>query len=502
MALKQFLEKTWNRWQSEDKSVWYKGQFQYWANINIRDLKNWFCLSSKFDYKDNDRRYTYLSYNHATLIKCELTWNRILRTENTQRDAWTYDIIWTLSWNSAKFMLRFREKIRWFWSDIYSFNNTVWLWSIAPISTPTWVDPFSWIPHTFSNTTAVLNYANTMILVWDWNKLWRYVPVAKPDLPMWWKVIRIFDEDTDIKWLTMEWNYLKIYAIDWYSTLKIHYAKWTFDVEDTWLIQTITINNVYLHSVATDWITDFILVRNSIDAFQHLLYEIRWFEKNLIKKAIVDNASFDARQEFLWWPWENMFIDEWILYCPMYDWIRTFKKVDWVWSWVLQRASRDPLEFAYHCIVHWDYFYISYQYWFWWDYRERRANTQRMPPKFQEDWYVYWRIYDWWSISERKRNIKLWLWYWLNEDEASPWDIRVYLRRDIRSWHFWGWLYVKTLSDAEKVSEEVFTTTDSDFNKNWNYIEYKIELNRWSEDTTPIFNEFNLLYDYVRNINT
>ena len=43
--LKQYLENSWYRWASQDRQTWYAAQFQYWENVNIRDMKNGVLLS-------------------------------------------------------------------------------------------------------------------------------------------------------------------------------------------------------------------------------------------------------------------------------------------------------------------------------------------------------------------------------------------------------------------------------------------------------------------------
>ena len=101
--------------------------------------------------------------------------------------------------------------------------------------------------------TCVINYANTFLLVWDFNKVWRYDTTWLPP-----KLIREFDSSYLVYAMTQEWNYLKIYTSNWVST-KVHYAKGTFDVEYTWLIQTVSFVwlSINYWCVASDQWTDY-----------------------------------------------------------------------------------------------------------------------------------------------------------------------------------------------------------------------------------------------------
>ena len=96
---KQYLEKRWDRWISKDPFVWHKWQFQYWRNVNIRDIANWFALSSKLENTNDTShnptsRFIYVWYDHSRLVKIETWWfKRILLQNNGDRPATTF-LVW------------------------------------------------------------------------------------------------------------------------------------------------------------------------------------------------------------------------------------------------------------------------------------------------------------------------------------------------------------------------------------------------------------------------
>lgn len=64
---------------------------------------------------------------------------------------------------------------------------------------------------------------------------------------------------------------------------------------------------------------------------------------------------------------------------------------------------------------------------------------------------------------------------------------------------FWydksNFLSIKELTDTNSCYDIVVPTTDSDFNKTWNYLEYRVDLSTTSSTKTPILFEHSLLYD-------
>jgi hypothetical protein len=50
--------------------------------------------------------------------------------------------------------------------------------------------------------------------------------------------------------------------------------------------------------------------------------------------------------------------------------------------------------------------------------------------------------------------------------------------------------------------EKIYLTTNEDFRKDWNVLEYKVEVIRseTNPETAPIFFEYNLIYDFTNRI--
>jgi len=74
ITLKQYLENSWYRWASQDRQSGYAAQFQYWENVNIRDMKNWVCLSwGATDIDSTESAFSYFSYL-SKLLAVDVDW--------------------------------------------------------------------------------------------------------------------------------------------------------------------------------------------------------------------------------------------------------------------------------------------------------------------------------------------------------------------------------------------------------------------------------------------
>lgn len=518
--MQQILDKTWKIWQSFDPAVGFKWQFQYSRNLDVSNIKNWITLSSLVETKVTDSQTVYCVYDYGKLVRFfSISPDFIVSYSwNTDRPTTSY-VIWQTTSRVYK-AISFQNLVYGFWQwYAVTVVPNVW-WAIIDITAwITWTDPDTSITHTFGSATALMNYNNSLLLVADWNKLRRYVPVASPWLPIWWKVIRNFEDGTIIKWLTMEWNYLKIRVQDKYLQTKVHYAQWTFDVEYAGLVQTIKLENQIILSVESDMNYDYVLCRNSFDWVQYYLYRMQWVNKTLIKRTLITQWWY--RNDFMYPAWENMQIKKWILYVPMLDWIRTFRNESVssglsTWNVSAPVLSRSPFylnRYPYQCIIFWNYLYTSYQVWLYPNqtYAEDRVEIEFRPAQYQPTWFLIWLINDWLLMAMDKTNFQLNLWYLLPKPTLDsqwyptidPWKINIYLRYDRESLWLWGWWnLVKTLDNRSTLRERVLLTTDNNFRRDRNVLEYKIEFVRstTTPSIAPTFFEYNHLYDFTNRI--
>lgn len=511
-TLKQYLENSWYRWASQDRQTWYASQYQYWYWVNTRDMKNGVCLAWWYtDVATKTSPFSYFTWNSelyyidANGIIYDKNWNQML-------DTWVqHDIAphWIEFWDNVY--------IVWQWWVVRVEDS--WLTRTATDITnvfPTY--DWQWYRHAW---VCVLNYANTFLLIWDMDVVW------KMDLVLWtetFKVIRDFDSSYNVYWLTQEWNYLKIYTSNWINT-KIHYAKGTFDVEYTWLIQTISLKWLALNTwdVASDQWYDYAIFK--ITDWEYKLAKIQWYSK------------VDIRWTESWW-WEKIFTADnptiksadWVLFAAMEDWIWTFTEYNWwLWWWCCEFPLRRN-ELVMDMFKYWEYLYACV-----WNtstntYTQRYYDMSFHPEKYQSSWYIIGRVFDWWCAGLFKKNDQATITYnmpvWTSMELSYRYDRET----------FWydksNFLPIKQLTDTTNCYDIVVPTTPSKtdasllskessindlillenwnwiqledtlvipFNKTWNLLEYRFDLNTTNTSMTPILFEHSLTYyDYMR----
>lgn len=463
MALKtkQYLENSWYRWASQDRQTWYAAQFQYWENVNIRDMKNWVCLS--WGSTDLDKTFTdpvnFFTY-HSNLYAVDANW----KIYDEEWDE-VYDIGETFI--TAPLWIEFWNYVYIVWTE-WIFKTTL-IWA-ASDETPTW---YRWAGN------CVLNYANTYLLIWDLDRVWRFDNTWTP-----WTMIREFESSYNVFSMTQDWNYLKIYTSNWINT-KIHYAKGTFDVEDTWLVQTISFVWLSVNNwcVCSDQWVDYAVF--SFAPWELKLAKIQWYNKTDIKRTQT-------------WDWQKVFTSyspyitacDWVVFAATDEWIWTFTEYNgWLWWWCVEFATAKWVysmfrygEKLYVCMPDWDGWYIIRYY-----------DLSFHPSTYQPSWFIIGRVFDWWCWSLFKKNVQATVTY-----NMPTWtSMELLYRYDRSSFEYDKSKFksIKTLTDTLNCYDIVVPTTDSDFNKTWNYLEYRVDLNTTNKLKTPILFEHSLLYD-------
>lgn len=469
VAVKQYLENSWYRWASQDRQTWYAWQYQYGFGVNTRDMKNWVCLA---------------------------WWGTFMRSFNTWINVFTafwnayyingngtiYNMNWTVmadTWVTDQYAPICEE----FWSTLFViWDNAVKMvsgsWTVVNIT-----EAFpEYHGHKYRGMgQCALNFANTFLLIWDDNVLWRV------DGNLWIiKWIRIFHSWYKIYWLTQEWNYLKIYTSNWLDT-KIHYAKWTFDMEDTWLVQTITYPwlAISIWDVTADQWRDYVMFRQSERAewWSYKLAKVQWYSK------------IDIRWTQTRW-WQTIFTasdpavyaSDWVVFAGMQDWVWTFTEYNWwLWWWCCEFPTTWGQVTS--MVKYWETLYVVVK--FLNDYELFRYDMSFHPAQYQENWYIIGRVFDWWSAWLFKKNVQATVTYNMPENTS----MELSYRYDRSAFDYTsGFLQVKELEDTTTCYDIIVPTTDNNFNWTWNLLEYRFDLH-WNWYSTPILFEHSLLYN-------
>ena len=562
-TFKQYLQNRWYRWMSFDEEVAYPYQFQFWVNVNVRNRKWGVTLSSLPEYysllyrglewlcrtlsywneetialriDNNTATWLQLDKNMNVISTNNLSWwSSILDTNNDPIDVptpfWHY-ITRFRDWfffNNAGNSKCYYEPVWWWtWLDVWALVNTLaqgWeRWTIA----------YDFV------TRCVYNYADTFFLVSLAWVLLRYQPLTNnfSDTANW-KIIRYFGASKWICWLSQSGNYLKIYVTDWNIT-ECHYAQWTFDLEESWLVQTVKYEWQLLEDcLATNWDTDYGLFY--MWDWNYELREMSWYSSTLIRKTkwfylpslvspYYDRSRlfFASPVEVYWqqWPtptyvnwrrWAKARVRyrDWVLYCLMGEWIWTFTKESvwshwWVRWWVIEwDSSLSQMDFFWNEIIWLDDLDIQIDPFVYNGcYSLYRISLDEDPEYYSTSWWIIWNVYTWGVWSLFKKNVNTTIVCWTTNTHLTVWDwdllLSVWYRYDRESlFADDSWFHMVKQIQPTNIYDNIFITTPQvtweaqphPFNKPRNTIEYLVALSTDNTKISPILYEHNLIYE-------
>ena len=363
--------------------------------------------------------------------------------------------------------------------------------------------------------SCLMNYANTFLLIWRGNQVWRY------DTSWVEKKIREFDSWYMVRWLTQEWNYLKIYTADWINT-KIHYAKGTFDVEYTGLIQTVSFAWLSLQAwwVTSDQWTDYAIFEFA--PWELKLAKISWYNKTDIRWT----QTWAGKKIFTSSYTPYITASDWVVFAATDEWVWTFTEYNWwLWWWCVEFREIKHIsnmirfhEELYVCIEDAG-----------WKYKMRHYDLSFHPAKYQSNWFIIGRVFDWGCAGLFKKNDQATITY--NMPVGTSMELSYRYDRSSFWYNKSDFLSIKELKDTNECYDIVVPTTPWEktqgvllkenwtdlillengnwiwleelmvcpFNKTWNLLEYRFDLNTTNTSRTPILFEHSLTYyDYMR----
>lgn len=473
-------------------------------------MKNWVCLAwGQTNVASKSTPFHYFTYKNNLYY--------------VDVDGKIYDDEWTLKCNTGVAHTAAAPNWIEFWNYIYIVWNgwvvrvtSAWVATDLTSSFPT----YEWYWYR-NNWWCVLNYANTFLLIWDMNVVWKMDTATGTEV---FKGIRYFESSYNVFGLTQEGNYLKMYTSNWINT-KIHYAKGTFDVEYTWLIQTVSLKWLALNywDIAADEWNDYAIF--TIQSWEYKLAKIQWYNK------------VDIRWTETWWGEKvftadnpNIKAADWVLFAAMKDWIWTFTEYNgWLWWWCCEFPLASN-ESVIDMFKYWEYLYVCVYNTSTNKYTERYYDMSFHPAKYQSSWYIIGRVFDWGCAGLFKKNDQATITY-----NMPTWTSMELSYRYDRS-SFWynksNFYSIKKLTDTNECYDIVVPTTPwtdhntsllamedwtdlillenwngilleelmvCPFNKTWNLLEYRFDLSTTNSTKTPILFEHSLTYyDYMR----
>ena len=498
MKLQQRIENKWYWWHWQDSFLWIDWQFQYWQNINIHNELKGFQLNTLEEVSNNTTRI-YIKVFQNWMIRIRDNWD-VYTTNNALRPTEVF--VWATT--DTKII-----EATFFKDDEFVFGEKVQrITDLSPFTitdiTPPAVWSFPWWTTLINSTdfigwVSVLNYRNTLLVVWIKNYLLTYDPV------LWWtagrKVVREFWQ-WQVVWITTVWNNIAVRLnYNWLDS-RVFYLNWTFDVEDNGVINTVPFEWLSIRKVVQMWNSSFALCKDLIDGYSSSFYEISWYDKRIIKKSTDNFWNTNYPNVFVVWNSYQVYWNDWdSVYMPMEDWIWSYWKksslvdncINLEWSndltWITHKTYLNSCVFG-------RYLYVAYlengvrkewRYYIW--YKNKQWYTNKT-------WIMISRVYTWILQRKFKTPYELNISYQLDKLSANPWQIKVYLRHNRPAYNYTDWReLVATITDNTKMAYKVIASQTAIL-RDFNCLEYKVELIRWSDATvSPIFYELHLVYE-------
>ena len=467
---------------------------------------------------NNNAEWSYLDESLSTQ-----TWNQL--QDWNELEDWDWDKVARLVpfW---PYITKFRD---WFFitnsADSWLYYEAVWQWNVLNLWLLVWTLAW-WQTLTYDFIPrCVYNYADTFFLVSLAWILLRYQPLTNDfrDVANW-KIIRYFGARKWICWLSQSWNYLKIYVTDW-TTTECHYAQWTFDLEESWMVQTIKYEWQLLEDcLATNWDTDYGLFLTGSWTME--LREMSWYWTTTIRrtKYIADTPAplfvwehMDVNWEM--WLWSRVRYRNWVLYCMTKEWIWTFSKESvwshwWTWWWVIEWNNEwfnDDCQMDFfweNLVVLTSLDTVESPYEYNWYYDLYRMSLLDNPPMYESDGVIIGNVYSWWVWSLFKKNVSTTIVCWKTNNTISlnDWDLNIQVMYRYDREYLWlttNWFHLLKEISPTKIYDSIFITTPDPvqpawtqmYNKPWNTIEYAIQLHTENLNVSPVLYEHNLIYE-------
>ncbi len=478
------------KWVSTDQYIWSEWTFFYSKNIDIRNDLKWIQLLSRYDERNIwNKLVVYVKRDYQTLVRIYSNWDVSIwnNTSFTEIMAWN---VWTTNIQSAT---KFRDRIYVFSpTKILRFQaNSVPIWWLTDI-TPTWRNvsfPFK------NNWFATVNFWNSALLVWRWNKLRRGLPTTNTwPVSVWWrKDMRTFDV-AEIRWIIGRSSNIEVYTdYNWVDS-RIFYIWWFRDAEDTWISNTVVLENKSISQVWQLWERTFIVCNSLNSLYKTSLYEISWYQTRLIKESYINNWNNAYHKDFTFSSAFQRFPATWkMLYLPFYDQVRSFwKELDNIWDNLIWLREWQIFE-SWICI--WDYMYCSSAT------KEFRYNLKyRHNDYINQEWVLISRIFDWWIMWLRKQLQNIYIWYKLDTtwNPTNAWTITIQVRTNMENYNTDDWrITVVVIDDPTKMREIIET---QQIQRAWiddfSTIQYKVIITPWSSrEVSPILYEITFMYD-------
>jgi hypothetical protein len=435
-------------WKSDDIFVGIPDSFQDSQNIDIRSNPRWISLNKKLT-KDS-------STTVVEPINCFLkasTWD-VFAFWNSW---WVYHKtwwVWYKNTNSITWAIVSAIEYNWYMylcnsSKLYRVALANYGHAMTFIEFKTFTNWCAWHPFIIIENN---------LFVWDKSSI-----DSLDNLDDWIPEFLEINSSSVIRYLQAQGINVKIYFQNTLNDYCVSLWNWV----DTAINETIPLNGVTVEQLINkDWF-DYIISNNKLwvlDGYKtSTLKSISNYSTNL------NSITVKWNRLLFWWVW-------------------------WVWEWgnlnknyaeVLSNSyntSNAVTDVVWAIFYDWTDLYVSWSngstYW-----------IDKLSTSYSATWYVTNRVYYWDTRTLRKASINV-----LTAFNKLSWTdtIKIYYREQIT----WSYTLFQTITASSTKINDYCDMLQLKWE--WNFIEFKIELNSWTGSTTPEFYELFLEFDNLK----
>jgi hypothetical protein len=492
----QRYERVENKWfagVSYDEYIGQDGSFQYSENIDVRNNLKWFGLSAWVN--DNPLTRVLLCYaaiDQSTFVRIYKNWGNaeLYLSSNT---TYTTEVLKaTVSDFQINNAVARGKYVFTFWAKVHR----------ADITTGTVID----ITAMFANYSGSWDHyalveGNRYVYVagnytWDTgsNSVW-FLDTEQIGVPG--KLATLYSRytnGTDVVGMVRVDATIKVY-----TNYKGLYARaYLGRSGDSRSSNAVQYDGMILVDIIQNSNLDYLIARSSADNTILTMYEASWYDKNVIRSSRYANGNTEYIEDFYWtggWSQLQGFTHKWVAYMCLDDGIWTYgpngslTNPSLSMHWV-NKTSHRPVANT-RCG---DYMYVTFQVGTSTSYIERQYYLAYRPISYAVSGMLISRVFTGERYSKNKNTMEINVGYDMHRAATNPGTILMYIREDKKEENkTWSRTLVSTITDKNKKSERILLSMPA-MRVDFNCLEYKIEINRWDANTSPLVTEVQVLY--------
>ena len=532
---------------TDDPFMGMPWSFQYAENLNVFDDPRGIKLTTAWSSTANYKACKFVSAGDY-VIAIPNTWDVKKISPENRPSGTTIGTLTNIMTPSDATIFA------WFVNVVANINDNLWVIFAYPLNggtQKTFVpqdktgnrDPNAPVITMWQQTpnycNCITNFNNSMMLVGNWNYLRAYNPADDTGGTYldptygnvhgeWWKIVKVYDADTEIMDISPKADYVEIFLSDSAWNTKIHYYPWIFDMEDSGLMKSVNLPNTRVQRVYPHMTKEMIVISYDGSNNNVSLREVLGYETYPVMRSHRAGLSpYDVQHKLWFFTWPCSEDMAW------YEWRAYIADVEGIWELNWYDAKKMPVatlrwkfndedddKTPFWLAIAKDYIFVSY-------------NDKAYCARIYDTANPYWYAEEWMLISRAieteyggeftKQLVKWIVQFEMNNltNENGYIDIYVCWNREWNSPNDDCWIKIAHIDQSDADFSDSGETNNSltqynigtcthrfdNAGQRWfmqdrQVIEYKVVIHRWDEDNaSPVLRSLLMQYDVKEKTN-